>query len=143
MKPEAARRSLGSHLLGLATALMMALAAGAVWCVVQLIVPFDLIACALVLGLVVAWSVRKQGFAHRVAGVAMACAATMLGCAYALYLLAAAKVASFLGIPMRATLTTIGPDMAAAVARADLSAWHVATLVVAIILSGWMAWRRA
>ena len=134
----------GSSLaIGIATALMCALAAGAVWCVLQLYLRLDLIGIALVVGAFIAWVLRRQGFGHRLSGVLIATLSTALACLYAGYLLAAAKVASFLGIPMRETLTTMGIDMAAAVARTDLSTFHVATLILAILLSAWLVWRKA
>jgi hypothetical protein len=128
--------------IGIATALMCALAAGAVWCVLQLYLRLDLIGLAIVIGALIAWVLRRQGFAHRLSGVLIAMFSTLLACLYAGYLLAAAKVASFLGVPMRSTLTSMGLDMATAVARTDLSAFHVATLILAVVLSAWMVWRK-
>ena len=86
---------------------MVALAAGAVWCVLQLHARVDLIGLSLLIGLIVAVVVRRQGFAQSGMGVLMAMFSTALACAYASYLLAAAKVASYLGIPLRSALTSI------------------------------------
>ena len=135
------KRSL-NRIIGIATALMCSLAAGAVWCVLQLYSRIDLIGLSLVVGAMIAWILRRQGYAHSVGGALLAAGCTAIACAYAGYLLAAAKVASFLGIPMRSTLTTIGPDMAGAIAWADLTPFHIGTLVLAVVLSAWMVWRR-
>ena len=139
---ERPKRSISTHLIAVATALMVALAAGAVWCVLQLYAQVDLIGLALLVGLVVAAVVRRQGFAQSGVGVLVAMLSTALACAYASYLLAAAKVASYLGIPMRSALTSIGPDMAGAVAWADMSRFHIGTLILAIVLSAWAVWRK-
>ncbi|WP_440221648.1 hypothetical protein ACQQ2N_11100 [Dokdonella sp. MW10] len=127
--------------VGLATAFMCALAAGAVWCVAQLYLRMDLVVLALPTGALVAWALRNHGFARTLSGSAVAAALTLLACAYASYLLAAAKVATFLGLPMRSTLLAIGPEMAAAVSWADMTGFHIGTIVLAAVLSAWLVWR--
>jgi hypothetical protein len=143
MATEAVRKSGTTRLIGIATAMMSALAGGAVWCVLQLYLRLDLIVLALLIGALIAWVLRGHGFARTISGASIAAICTALASLYASYLLAAAKVASFLGIPLRSTLTAIGPDMAAAVAWADLSGFHVGTIVLAIVLSAWLVWRKA
>ncbi|MGB0133876.1 hypothetical protein [Dokdonella sp.] len=132
-----------NQIVGVATALMCALAAGAVWCVLQLYSRMDLIGLSLLVGAMIAWILRRQGFGRSLSGALLAAVCTTIACVYAGYLLAAAKVASFLGIPMRSTLITIGPDMAGAIAWADLTPIHIGTLVLAVVLSAWMVWRKA
>ena len=132
-----------NRIVGIATVLMCALAAGAVWCVLQLYSRIDLIGLSLVVGALIAWILRRQGFGRTHSGALLAAGCTAIACVYAGYLLAAAKVASFLGIPMRSTLTSIGPDMAGAVAWADLTLIHIGTLALAVVLSAWMVWRKA
>ena len=141
MVADSRRQSLPARVIGVATALMVALAAGAVWCVLQLYMRVDLIGLALLVGAIIAWVLRRQGFAHSASGVMTAMISTAIACAYASYLLAAAKVASFLGIPMRSALLSIGPDMAVAVAWADLSNIHIGAMLLAVVLSAWLIWR--
>lgn len=129
--------------LGVATALMCALAGGAVWCVLALYLRLDSGLFLLMIAALLAWVLRRHGFAHSLAGVAIAVACTLAAFAYTAYLLAAAKVASFLGLPLRSTLLAIGPDMASAVARADFTAWQAANLVLACLLAAWLVWRPA
>lgn len=143
MSTEVAPTRSVNLLLGTATGLMCALAAGAVWCVLQLYLRFDLIGFALAVGAFLAWVLRRQGFGRRLSGVLIAATSTIVACVYAGYLLAAAKVASFLGVPMRTTLTTMGLDMAGAVAWADLTGFHIGTLILAVVLSAWLVWRKA
>ncbi len=142
MPTDRPKRSLSANIIGVATALMVALAAGAVWCVLQLYARIDLIGVSLLVGLIIAVVVRRQGFGQSLAGVLIAAFSTAVACAYASYLLAAAKVASYLGIPMRSALTSIGPDMAGAVAWADMSGFHIGTLILAIVVSAWLVWRK-
>ncbi|HMM67276.1 MAG TPA: hypothetical protein PKC03_10065 [Dokdonella sp.] len=143
MSADLARKSPASYAIGIATGLMCALAAGAVWCVLQLYLRFDLIGISLAVAAFIAWILRRQGFGRTPSGALIAAISTTIACVYASYLLAAAKVASFLGIPMRSTLTTIGPDMAGAVAWADLTGFHIGTMVLAVVLSAWLVWRKA
>lgn len=143
MAAEPARKSFLTYVIGIATALMVALAAGAVWCVLQLYLRFDLIGIALLVGAVIAWVLRRQGFGRTVSGAVIAAISTTVACAYAGYLLAAASVASFLGESMRSTLLKIGPDMAGAIARAGMTSFHISTLMFAIVLSAWLVWRKA
>ena len=142
MAVDVPKRSLSMRIIGVATVLMVALAAGAVWCVLQLYARVDLIGISLFVGVLIAIVVRRQGFARSFEGVLLAVLGTTVACAYASFLLAAAKVASFLGIPMRSALTSIGPDMAGAVAWADMSGFHLSTLILAVVLSAWLVWRK-
>ena len=143
MSAERPGRSVSTYVIGIATALMVALAAGAVWCVLQLYLRYDLIGIALPVGAIIAWVLRRQGFGRTLSGALIAAISTAVACAYASYLLAAATVASFLGESMRSTLLKIGPDMAGAIARAGLPGFHIATLALAVVLSAWLVWRKA
>lgn len=129
--------------LGVATALMCALAGGAVWCVLALYLRLDSGVFLLLIAALLAWVLRRHGMAHSWTGVAIAIACTLVAFAYSAYLLAAAKVASFLGLPLRSTLLAIGPEMAGAVARADFTAWQAANLALACVLAAWLVWRPA
>ncbi len=128
---------------GVITVLMCALAGGAVWCVLALYTRFDFDAFLLAIAALLAWVLRSHGFARSGSGIVLAVAATVLAFAYAAYLLAAAKVASHLGLPMRSTLLAIGPEMAAAIARADFTAWQAGVLLLSCLLAGWIVWRPA
>lgn len=129
--------------IGVATALMCALAGGAVWCVLALYLRLDSGIFLLLIAALLAWVLRSHGFAQSGLGVVVAVACTLVAFAYSAYLLAAAKVASFLGLPLRSTLVAIGPDMATAVAWADFGIWQAATLAVACLLAAWLVWRPA
>ena len=129
--------------IGVATALMCALAGGALWCVLALYLRIDSGVILLLIAALIAWVLRRHGFANSWAGVAIAIGSTLVAFAYSSYLLAAAKVASYLGLPLRSTLLAIGPEMAGAVARADFTAWQGANLALACALAAWLVWRPA
>lgn len=135
------KASLATRIIGIATALMCALAGGAAWCLLALYTRIDFDAMLLPIAALVAVVLRSHGFARSPGGVVLAIAGTVLAFAYSAYLLAAAKVATYLGLPLRSTLVAIGPEMAAAIARADLTAWHVAVLVLSCTLAAWVVWR--
>ena len=142
MSADLRSKSFTTYPIGVATALMVGLAAGAVWCVLQLYLRFDLIGIALLVAAIIAWILRRQGFAQTISGAVIAAISTAVACAYASYLLAAASVASFLGESMRSALLKIGPDMANAVAWARMDGFHIGTLLLAIALSAWLVWRK-
>jgi len=126
------RRS-GGRWIGIATALMCALAGGALWCLIALYARRDLIVLALPIALVVAWALRSHGFAARWSGAAIAAICVVIACAYSLYLQAAAQVASMLGLPLRAALTQMDPKMALDIAWVNLDAGGTSLVAVAII----------
>lgn len=143
MSAEPQRKSLSTYVIGIATALMVALAAGAVWCVLQLYLRVNLIGVALVVAVVIAWTLRRQGFGQSASGAVIAAISTAIACAYASYLLSAAQVASFVGESMRSTLLKIGPALATDVAWASMGVFQIGTLLLAIVLSAWLVWRKA
>ena len=121
--------------IGVATALMTALAGGAVWCLIALYARHDLIALSLPIAALIAWALRAHGFVGRWSGAVIAIACVALASAYSLYLQAAAQVASMLGLPLRAALTQMDPHMAIDIARANLDVAGIATIIVAAIIA--------
>ncbi len=122
--------------LGLATALMCTLAAGAVWCVLTLYAGRDLSVLAVAIALVLAAVLRAHGYAGTGAGAVLAAACTLAACFYAQYLLATAQIASLLGLPMGTALTRIGPDMALAVIRTRVGAVDSALMIGSAAVAG-------
>lgn len=120
--------TVASRGLGLATALMCTLAAGAVWCVLTLYAGRDLSVLAVAIALILAAVLRAHGYAGSVAGALLAAACTLVACLYAQYLLATAQIASLLGLPMGTALTRIGPDMALAVIKTRVGAFDAALM---------------
>ena len=128
--------------LGFATAMMSALAGGAVWCVLVLRTGYELTWFALVCAIIIAWALRSNGFAGSRAGAALAALCTALACIYAQCLLAVGDVAQAMGFSLRETLYRIGVDFVVAVASGRISALQTAISVVAMALSAWLVLRQ-
>jgi hypothetical protein len=136
------RRSTVGLWLGFATAMMSALAGGAVWCVLVLRTGYELTWFALVCAIVVAWALRANGFAGSRVGAALAALCTALACIYAQCLLAVGDVAQAMGFSLRETLYRIGVDFVVAVATGRISPWQTAIYVLSMALSAWLVLRR-
>lgn len=129
-------------LLGLATALMVALAGAAVWALAALWRNADLCLLALPLGALIGGVLQRHGGARRGVGAVFAAAFSLAASVYALCLIASARVAMLMGMRLSDTLGRIGADMALAVAWARLDRLEIASLIVAAILAGGVAfWR--
>jgi hypothetical protein len=142
--PPRDSRSRRAYGFGVATALMSALAGGALWCLIALYSRHDLIALSLPIAGVIVWALRANGFAGTLAGALVAGACVALACAYSLYLQATAQVASLLGLPLRAALTQIEPRMAIDIAwkSLDTAGFVVIGIAIVVAIVG-MLWRRA
>lgn len=127
--------------LGVATALMCALAGGAVWCLLSLYSRGELAGFAFAVALPVVWTLRAHGYAGRWSGALLAAACVLLAAFYAFCLQAVAQVASLLGLPMRAALGRIDADMAFAIARANLSGGNAWVVAAAVALAAWLVLR--
>ena len=133
--PPRDSRAQRAHWIGIATALMSALAGGAIWCLVALYSRHDLIALSLPIAGVIVWALRANGFAGRGSGALVAAACVALACAYSLYLQATAQVASLLGLPLRAALTQMEPGMAIDIAWAALDTAGLVVIGIAIVVA--------
>ena len=131
-----------AHALGIATAVMCALAGGAVWCLLSLYTRSDLAAFAFVVALLITWALRTHGYGGGWFGALLAAACVVFGAVYAFYLQAVAQVASLLGLSMRSTLLQIEPSMALAIARANLSGMNGVIIAAAALLSAVLMLRR-
>lgn len=121
--------------------LTVALAAGAAWSVLQFRLGHDMIGLAPVIGIIIAWLARMQGWSGHWQGAVLAGSTTLLACVYAHCLLAAVTVAMFVGESVRSTLLRIGFEMAMAVAWANATAVHISVVAFAAVLSAWLVLR--
>lgn len=142
MHAERAPSSL--NLLGLATALMIALAGGAVWALAALWRQQTLAFLALPLGLLIG---RVLAGAHGPRGTLFAalCAAvfSLLASGYALWMIASGRVALLLGMRLSETLSNIGLDLTFAMTRAWLTTADLACIAGGALLAAAVAiWRR-
>src|SRR5512144_913083 len=136
------RRSRIGLWLGFATAMMSALAGGAVWCVLVLRSGYELTWFAFVCAVFVAWALRANGFAGSRLGAALAALCTALACIYAQCLLAVGDVAQAMGFSLRDTLYRIGVDFVVAVASGRISPWQTAIYVLSMAVSAWLVLRQ-
>jgi len=136
------RRSKAGLWLGFATALMSALAGGAVWSVLVLRTGNDLTFVAFVIAIVIAVILRVNGFAGTRLGVFLAALCTAIACVYAQCLLAVGDVAHALGFSLKDTLLRIGADFAIAIVRGRISPWQTASYVLAMLIAAWLVWRQ-
>jgi hypothetical protein len=138
---QASRTSTLGRWIGFATALMSALAGGAVWSVLVLRTGHELTALAFVIAAAIAWILRGNGFAGTRVGTVLAALFTALACVYSQCLLAVGDVAQAMGFSLRDTLLRIGADFALAVVRGRISPWQTASYVLAMMLAAWLVWR--
>jgi len=122
--------------IGLATALMCALAGGAIWCLLGLHARSELAWFAFVVAAFVAWTLRAHGYAGRWSGAIAAVACMLLASTYALYLQSVARMASMFNLPMRTVLSRMDPSWAIELARRDLDTIGAVVLGVAILSAG-------
>ena len=139
---QAPRRSTLGLWIGFATALMSALAGGAVWSVLVLHTGYDLTAFAFVIAATIALVLRANGYAGTRLGAFLAALFTAFACIYAQCLLAVGDVAQAMGFSLRDTLLRIGADFALAVVRGRISPWQTTSYVLAMALASWLVWRR-
>ncbi|HSX58772.1 MAG TPA: hypothetical protein VLF18_01100 [Tahibacter sp.] len=129
--------------LGLATALMVALAGGAVWALAALWRQDVLAYLAMPLGFVIGRILATNG--PRNAAFAAVCAAAFSAAAsaYALWMIASGRVAMLLGMRLTDIFGAIGIDLAYAVAWARLSGLDLVFLGAAAIIAAVAAlWQR-
>ncbi len=143
MQPAKPRTSRRRPVAGIATALMCALAGGAVWCLLSLYSRSDLALLAFAVALPIVWVLRANGYAGSRTGALLAGACVLLASVYSFYLQAVAGIAGMLGVSMRIAFQRMGPAMTFDVARADLGAWDMALVAAAVAFAAWQMLRAA
>lgn len=132
------------NLFGLATALMTALAGGAVWALLALGRQTELAFLALPLGAFIGRLLAGNGPRSTVLAAACALLFTLSASVYALGMIASGDVAMLLGMRLTDILRQIGPELATAVAWARLDAFDLACIGAGAVLAAVCAsWRRA
>lgn len=130
------------YVLGIATALMCALAGGAVWCLISLYARNELAGFAFVVALLVTWALRTHGFGGHWFGALLAAVCVAFGTVYAFYLQAVAQIAGVLGISMRSALLRMEPAMGFDIARGNLTGINGAIVAAAMALAVVLMLRR-
>ncbi len=123
---------------GLFSAIMLGLAAGAIWMVATLYLRQLLPWLALPIGAVLAWAVRGTVLRPGVCAAALAALATLLAALYMCMLLAGVRLAGDMGLGLLDVLRTAGPGMLWALAELALTpsmlTWFVAGAALAAVL---------
>ncbi|MBX3688248.1 hypothetical protein [Dokdonella sp.] len=138
MSPTPSTPAPAPRLIGIATALMFALAGGALWCLLALRAAGDLAGFAFVVAAMVVWALRRHGFGAHWSGIALAPFLVAIASAYALYLQAITRIAGMLGIPARDALTRMNLAFAWDIARVNLdptTLWIIAAAIIAAALA--------
>jgi vitamin B12 transport system permease protein len=129
-------RTLAGAVFALACAIMLGLAAGAIWMV-----------AAVSLGSVAAWLALPAAWLlaaamrhwvcprHRAGAALLAAAATALAATYLNVLVAAARIAGSMGIGLLDALRTAGPAMLLELARLGLSAGSALWFAIGVVLA--------
>lgn len=139
MAPPMSARSVLQFLFAMFSALMLGLAAGAVWMVLALYMRHPLPWLAVPIGVLLAWTIR--GAVHRagVAAMLLAAAATALAAIYVNMLIAGVRVAGNMGLGIIDALRTAGIGMLWQLARMALTPSDIIWTVLAMLLAGWLA----
>jgi len=122
----------------LAGILMSGLAIGALWCLLSLQTNRDttvlIVPLAAPIGAFMRWQ-RLRGWT----GALCAGSATLLAFVYAQYLFAAVRIAQILGFSLRKTLFKLDFALAVQVARANIGAWDLGWLALALVVAAGVA----
>ena len=132
-------RSVLLFLFAMFSALMLGLAAGAVWMVLALYMRHPLPWLAVPIGVLLAWTIR--GAVHRagVAAMLLAAGATALAAIYVNMLIAGVRIAGNMGLGIVDALRTAGIGMLWQLARMALTPADIVWTVLAMLLAAWLA----
>lgn len=142
MSPTTSIASSKPRRIGIATALMCALAGGALWCLLSLRVAGDLAPFAFVVAGTVVWALRAHGYGGRRAGIVLAPLFVAAAAVYAFYLQAVARVAGMLGVSIRDAFMKMQGGFVLDIARANLGVTSMALVGMAIVAAAAAMWPR-
>ena len=131
----------GGAFVATGTVLLTGLAAGALCCLLALMIKLDpawlMLPCAFAIGAFVRW----QGYRGARGAIIAACT-MLLSMLYTEYLYAAVRIADMLGFALRDTLFKMDWRLAWQLVRGNLSGTALAALVLALLGGAWIAARR-
>lgn len=142
-RPASRAHAAGNLLFILLCAVMVGLAAGAVWMVVALYLrgPQDWL--VLPAGAVIGWATRAWIAPTARGAAALAAITTLLAAGYMRCLLATANIAASMGTGFADALHRAGPAMLLDLARLSMD-WSASLLyLLGAALAAWVAWRGA
>jgi vitamin B12 transport system permease protein len=142
-RPASPAHATGNLLFAVLCAIMVGLAAGAVWMVVALYLrgPQDWL--ALPAGALIGWTMRAWIVPTARGAAALAAITTLLAAGYMRCLLATANVAASMGTGFADALHRAGPAMLLDLARLSMH-WSASMLyLLGAAVAAWVAWRGA
>jgi hypothetical protein len=134
-------RSIGGLAFGVFIAVMLGLAAGALWMVATLYLRQPMPWLALPVAVLLAWAIRHGVRKPGSAAAVMAALATLLAAIYVNMLIAGAQIAGSMGLGLIDTLRTAGTGMLWQLARIGFSTSDLVWAVLAMLLAAWLGLR--
>ncbi len=132
-------RSVLLFLFALFSALMLGLAAGALWMVLALYVRHPLPWLAVPIGVMLAWTIRAGVQRAGIAAMLLAAGATALATIYVNMLIAGVRIAANMGMGIIEALRTAGFAMLWQLARMAMTPADTVWTVLAMLLAAWLA----
>ncbi|WP_426700440.1 hypothetical protein ACPPVV_13700 [Rhodanobacter sp. Col0626] len=123
-------------------AVMLGLAAGAVWMVITLYLRHPLPWLALPIGASLGWTIRNTVRPAGTGAAVLAACATLLAAIYVNMLIAAVLIAGNMGMGLVDAMRTAGTGMLWQLTRLALSPADIGWTVLAMLLAAWLAWRK-
>jgi hypothetical protein len=124
----------GGAFVVVGTVLLTGLAAGALCCLLALMIKLDpvwlMLPCAFAIGAFVRW----QGY-RAARGAIIAASTMLLSVLYTEYLYAAVRVADMLGFPLRDTLFKMDWRLAWQLVRGNAGAWEIVAMILSTVLA--------
>ncbi len=134
-------RQVMAFFFALFSAVMLGLAAGAVWMVTALYMRHPLPWLAIPMGLILAITIRNFVRSPGAGAAALAALATALAAIYVNILIAAVQIAGSMGLGILGALQTAGIGMLLQLARLAVSPIDIGCGLLAMALAAWIAWR--
>jgi vitamin B12 transport system permease protein len=135
-------RSVLLFLFATFSAVMLGLAAGAVWMVLALYMRHPLPWLAVPIGVLLAWTVRGCVQRAGIGAMLLAAGATALAAIYVNMLITGVKIAGNMGLGIVEALRTAGIGMLWELTRLGLTATDIGWTILAMLLAGWLASRK-
>ena len=129
-------------LFAMFSALMLGLAAGAVWMVLALYSRHPLPWLVVPIGVLLAWTIRGAVQRAGIGAMLLAAAATALAAIYVNMLFAGASIAGNMGLGIVDALRTAGIGMLWQLARMAITPMDIIWILFAMLLAAWLAWRK-
>ncbi len=129
-------------LFALFSALMLGLAAGAVWMVLEVYLRHPAPWLAVPLGAMLALTIRAGVRPAGTAAMLLAASATALAAVYVNMLIAGLRIAGNMGLGIVDAMRTAGFAMLWQLARAAITPADIVWTLLAMLLAAWLAWRK-